>query len=108
KDEVTPLTGLVMHRLKSEDLADRLFAGEIVSTTLDDREIAVGIARRQLFVVAILGATTIDDVKALRFRVSRCLPDPEPLHMTADPSDGSGPADLPLIEYGITVRRDRG
>jgi hypothetical protein len=53
-----PLAALVMYRLKGDDLAPRLFAGEIVSITLDDRHVAVGIAKRQLFVVAVLAAST--------------------------------------------------
>ena len=58
EEEAMPLAALVMYRLKSDNLASRLFAGEIISLTLDDRDVAVGVAKRQLFVVAVLGAST--------------------------------------------------
>ncbi len=114
EEEAMPLAALVMYRLKSDDLASRLFTGEIVSLTLDDRDVAVGVAKRQLFVVAVLGAATtamLGVVEQLRDDVERALPTNEvevPLPWTAGSGgSGSGPAELPLIEYGITVRRER-
>ena len=114
-DEAMPLAALVMYRLKSDDLASRLFGGEIVSLTLDDREVAVGIARRQLFVVAVLEASTpamIALVRELRDDVARMLStnevEPPPPWSGGRGGSGSGPAELPLIELGITVRRERG
>ena len=116
EEEAMPLAALVMSRLKSDDLAARLFAGEIVSLALDDRDVAVGVAKRQLFVVAVLGASTLAQlelVRELRDAVARMLADATG-KATAPPwsgstgGSGSGPAELPLIEFGITVRRDRG
>ena len=43
-DAAMPLAALVMYRLKSDDLAARLFAGEILTLALDDRDVAVGVA----------------------------------------------------------------
>jgi hypothetical protein len=50
EEEAMPLAALVMYRLKSGDLASRMFAGEILSLALDDRDVAVGVAKRQLCV----------------------------------------------------------
>jgi predicted regulator of Ras-like GTPase activity (Roadblock/LC7/MglB family) len=115
-EEAMPLAALVMYRLKAADLASRLFAGETISVTLDDRDVAVAVAKRQLFIVAVLEAATDDWlalVRDVRDDVERMLTD-----ATADiemlppwggsGGSGSGPAELPLIELGITVSRTRG
>jgi hypothetical protein len=112
-DEAMPLAALVMYRLKSDDLAPRLFAGEIVSLALDDRDVAVGVAKRQLFVVAVVRDSSADQlelVRELRDRVARMLADiaDVPSWRGDVGGSGSGPAELPLIEYGVTVRRERG
>lgn len=116
EEEAMPLAALVLYQLKSGDLASRLFAGEILSLSLDDRDVAVGVAKRQLFVVAVLGASTpkiLARVRELREDVERMLADAAST-VTAPPwsggfgGSGSGPAELPLIELGITVGRERG
>ena len=111
-----PLAALVLYRLKSDDLASRLLAGEILALTLDDRDVAVGIAKRQLFVVAVIGAATsatLAVVRELRDDVERMLASddvtaPAPPWTAGGGGSGSGPAELPLIELGITVGRERG
>jgi len=116
-EEAMPLTALVLYRLKSEDLAPRLFAGEIVAIALDDRDVAVGVVKRQLFLVAVLGAPTpgmLELVRELRDGVASMLVDAgadtaEPMPWSGgNGGSGSGPAELPLIEWGVTVRRERG
>jgi len=118
EEEALPLAALVMYRLNSArlgDLASRLFAGEFLSLSLEGREVAVGVAKRQLFVVAVLGADTPamhELARTLRDRVADLLADPDE-NLSAPPwsapgGSSSGPAELPLIELGITVRRDRG
>jgi hypothetical protein len=116
EEEAMPLAALAMfmYRLKRDDLAPRLFAGEILSITLDDRDVAVGIAKRQLFVVAVLAASTeaqLELVADLRDLVASRLCEEDSATAPRSGSaggSGSGPAELPLIEYGITVRRERG
>jgi len=115
EDIAMPLAALVMYRVKSEDLASRLFAGEVVSVTLDDREVAVGVARRQLFVVAVLGASSDamhDRVRELRDHISRMLADVQgialPPRSRGGGDSGPDPAELALAEYGVTVPRTRG
>jgi hypothetical protein len=116
EEEATALAALVMQRLKSDELASRLDAGEIVSLALDDREVAVGIFKRAVLVTAVLSASTpaqLELVRELRYALGRMLPgtSEEP---AAPPSSGgtsgsgSGPAELPLIEFGITVARNGG
>ena len=119
EEEAMPLAALVMYRLNSAklgDLASRLFAGEFLSLTLEGREVAVGVAKRQLFVVAVLGANTPamhQLAHTLRDRVANLLADPgedlnAPPPWSGSGGSSSGPAELPLIELGITVRRERG
>lgn len=111
-----PLVALVMYRLKSEDLAPRLFAGEILQLELEERMVAVAVAKRQLFVVATfaVGTAATRIVRELRDDVARLLV--RAVAEGAAPTwggggtggSGSGPAELPLIELGITVPRTRG
>jgi hypothetical protein len=114
-DIAMPLAALVMYRVKTDDLASRLFAGEVVSVTLDDREVAVGVARRQLFVVAVLGAPTSamhERVRELRDDISRMIIDAQgvgvPPRSRGGGDSGPDPAELALAEYGISVPRTRG
>jgi len=115
EEEAMPLAALVMYRLKSEDLGERLFAGEVISLALDDREVAVGVAKRQLFVVAVLPIstpTTQEIVRELRECVANMLEGTgdaigiPPIGGSGGGS-GSGPAELSLVELGLTVRRGR-
>lgn len=115
--EAMPLAALVMYRLKGPDLSARLFAGEILCLELDDRHVAVAVAKRQLFVVAILAAATpaqVELVRELRDQVTGMLHDQTAAASGLPPwsggsgGSGSGPAELPLIELGITVSRHRG
>ena len=114
-EEAMPLAELVLHRLDTDHLASRLLAGEIVSLVLDDRHISVGIAKRRLFVVAVLADSTpaqLELVRELRYAVGRLLAETAvesaPPVRDSGGGSGSGPAELPLIEYGVTVRRERG
>jgi hypothetical protein len=108
RDEVMPLTGLVMHRLAGEDLAPRLFGGEVVWLALDERDVAVGVAKRRLFVVAVVHGTTgvlRAVVRGLRDDVENMLGDTtdDPMSWSVPGSSGSDPAAL----LGITVGRER-
>lgn len=108
-EEAMPLAALVMFRLKGEDLTERLFAGEIMSVSIDERDAAVGIAKRQLFVVALLGEVTparLQLVRTLRDGIARMLATEgdEIGEVIPLPWNDDGPAELPL-DFGITVRR---
>jgi hypothetical protein len=111
EDEAMPMTTLVMMRASSAtgDLSDRLFAGEIVVAELDKGDVAVGVAGKQLFVVAVLGRADVEVVRALRDTVANKLAHDVDARFMPTPgsggSGGSGPDDLALIEFGITVPR---
>ena len=47
-----------MYRCKSDDLKERLFSGEVLAVAIDERDVAVCVAKRRLFVVAELEAAT--------------------------------------------------
>ena len=120
EEEAMPLAALVMYRMKSADLAPRLFGGGVLTLTLDDREVAVAVARRQLFVVAVLGvamaptlpgSSAVEIVRDLRDAVAKALHDPDrEVAYVSRPGGGDGgasPAEASLLEYGITVRGPR-
>jgi hypothetical protein len=107
-EEAMPVVSLVLYREKSDDLTTRLFGGEILIRVLEDRAVAVGIAARQLFVVASMPRATpalIAVIEALRASVASALVDSAPPPPRGNGGSGSGPAGLPLVEYGITVPR---
>jgi hypothetical protein len=69
-DEVRAVAGLVTCRLRSPDLLDRMLEGEMVTSSLDDREVSIGIAGRCVFVVVVL-ASGVDLSRILSRILSR-------------------------------------
>lgn len=111
-DEARPITEFVMmradDRTRDRKLTARLFAGEILFDHVAGRDIAVGIAGRQLFVIAVLGGAKRELAESLRSEVERMLDRVEPPFVPTSGSGGSGgsgPDSLALIELGITVPR---
>lgn len=111
-DDAAPLVALVMYRMKSKDLCERMFAGEII-TVSDDRHIAITAAQRELFLVTLVrdtSAASLDQVRELREHVARMLAEREPEIMAPvviwNPGGGAhGHVDIPLMEYGQAVMR---
>jgi hypothetical protein len=116
-DEARALAAAVTHRLRGPDLLGRMLDGEMVDHALGARAVSVGIAARTVFVVVVRGRdraaadTAIDD---LRREVERLVQRTRADMAAAPPrspgagGSSSGPAELPLIELGVTVpRRDR-
>lgn len=116
-DEVRPIVGEVTRDLNSEGVVRRMYCGEMVEASVDDRTVAVGIAARFAFVVVVFAAVTKSSralASALRREIGRVLDETQTDLAGAPPwtRDGgdssSGPANLPVIEFGITVpRRER-
>jgi len=112
EEEALSLVALVMLRMKSDDLNDRLFAGQVISVAFDERQVAVAVARRQLFVVTVLrddSELDLDQVRDLRARVASSLDSNDvggPVVIWNPGGTGSGgAAEIPLMEYGITSGR---
>lgn len=110
-DEARAIGSVVTGRLRDPELLERMLAGERVAAPLDDREVQLGIAARCVFVVAILGhgsmAAFHDDVERA---ISEARADFSGSPLRSGPGSGgssSGPAELPLVEIGVTVRRGR-
>lgn len=109
QDELRPFVRSAVSRVRRD-------SGGILSFTLDDHVVACGNAN-SLCVVAVLKAPSrvqfaaVDELhdEIARVLATRGQIDAPP----STPNDGSGgtgsePADLELVEYGITVRRDSG
>jgi hypothetical protein len=114
-DEARAVAGLVTGRLRSPDLLIRMLEGEMVTSSLDDREVSIGIAGRCVFVVVVL-APDLDlsriAVDGLRVEVEQMISSSRAnfsgSRPPGSPSSGgssSGPAELQLIEFGVTVPR---
>jgi hypothetical protein len=114
-DEARAIAAVVTRRLRSPDLLARMLEGEMVTSSLDDREVSIGIAARCVFIVVIVGRDpAASRAMAEDFRcevermVSEARADFSGSRPPVDPGSGgstSGPAELPLIEIGVTVRR---
>jgi hypothetical protein len=114
-DEARAVAAVVTRKLRSPDLLARMLEGEVMSSSLDDREVRIGIAARCVFVVAVVGPdaeASLAAVTELHSDVTRAISEarsdfsgsPRP----ASPPPGgssSGPAELPVVEIGVTVPR---
>ena len=115
-DEARAIASVVTRRLRSPDLLGRMLEGEMVTTSLDDREVSIGIAARCVFVVAVFGpdpsscGVVVDELRCEVERMIReARADFSGSPLPSAPGSGgssSGPAELPVIEIGVTVRRN--
>jgi hypothetical protein len=114
-DEARAIEAVVTRRLRSPDLLGRMLEGEMMTSLLDEREVSIGIAASCVFVVVVLGrdpAASRVAVDELRSDLERMISDaradvsgsrrPPP---SGSGGSSSGPAELPVIELGVTVRR---
>jgi hypothetical protein len=101
---------------RTADLLDRMAGGELLMASLGEREARVGIAAGCVFFVVILprdpaamSLVAMDEfrsdiegiVRQARFGGPKSqLPPP-----TNSGGSSSGPAELPVVEVGVTVRR---
>lgn len=104
--EVRLIAGVVMRRFESEDRRARLDAGELLELELDGRTFAVGIAAKRAFVVAEAAAKRGAAERLHQqaaYVIREMLASGAPL-LGDDGGSSSGPAGLPVIEWGVTVR----
>lgn len=117
-DELRAIGTVLTGRMREGDLLARMLEGELITSSLDDREIEIGIVANCVFVVVVPGpyaeASRIAG-DALRSDIARVIgearADTSGSRSSPPPGSGgssSGPAELPVIEWGVTVsRRDR-
>ena len=112
--EVRAIAAAISRCMEDPELLRRMLDGELVESALDERAIGIGIAARCVFVVVVtnhpLQAFRAASDK-LHARVERKISEARadfsgshPPHVGSDGSS-SGPAQLPVVEWGITVRR---
>jgi hypothetical protein len=103
-DEESSVANLVA-LLEDDNVLESLLRGALGVLALGDTlSTVVAIAKRELYVVAMVADsadTTIDTVRELRDRVALVLPDPP----RGSGASGAGPAELQVVELGITVPR---
>lgn len=104
-DQRSSLAELLAHLESQHALSVQLFAGELVVLSLGHDELVVAVVRagHELFVVAVLTDSTpatLDSVRALRDRVLNVM-----FGGAHEPGTPSGPAQLQLVELGVTVPR---
>jgi len=115
-DEVRAIGMMIARPLQEPDPLARMLDGAMLVSPLDERVVLVGIAGRCVFVAAVLH----EDSRSQRALANEFRDDIEraisvarahyPAVRPGSPSSGgssSGPAGLPVIEIGVTVRRNR-
>jgi hypothetical protein len=116
-DEARAIAAAAVTRLEVPKRLERMSElGELLRASLDDREVAIGIAGGCVFVVVVYGADPLTSKVAgdeMWIDVERTVRDAResiagfPGSPPASGGSSSGPAELPLIELGITVPRRR-
>jgi len=116
RDEARAFAAFVTNRMRTPDLLQRLLAGELPTWPLGDRDVSIGIAASCVFVVAVHGsdaAAARDAVYRFRNTVEQMVNEAKAdVSVSLPPTSGSGgsssgPAELPVIEIGVTVPRER-
>jgi hypothetical protein len=126
-DEARALAAHATRQVRSPDLLERLLRGETVTASLGEREARIGIAANSVFFVVVLArnpaamslvdantgdAAIGDPIAWLRSDIEAIIRDAKadlskPLRPPPTNSGGSssGPAELPVVELGVTVPR---
>jgi hypothetical protein len=113
-DEVRAIGMMIARPLRDPEALERMLGGAMVLSLLDDRKVLVGIAARCVFVAAVLHgdlrwsrACAYELHDDLEREISKARADFSGVPPSSPGSGGSssGPAELPVIEIGVTVRR---
>ena len=112
--EARAIAAVISNCMRSSEVLSRMLDGELVESALDTRVIRIGIATRCVFVVVVPSLQLHGPPGAaenFRFEVERLISkareDFEGARLLRAGSGGSssGPAELPLLEWGITIPR---
>jgi hypothetical protein len=113
-NEARAIAAVVTNCMRSADVLARMLDGELIESTLDQRVVGIGIAARCVFVVVVPdGQLHAAHAGSDSFRfgvermISRARADFSGLRTQRvdDGGSSSGPAELPVVEWGLTVRR---
>jgi hypothetical protein len=116
RDEARAIAAHATRELRTPDLLERLMQGELLNASLGDRDACIGIVASCVFFVVVFprdpASTSLVAVDELRSDIARMIEDAKSdvskSQLPPPPRSGgssSGPAELPVVEVGITVRR---
>jgi hypothetical protein len=112
--EAHAIAAVITNCMRSPDVLTRMLDGELVESALDVRVIRIGIAARCVFVVVVPSPQLRGSQGAaenFRFQVERLISDARrDFSGVRTPRAGSGgsssgPAELPVVEWGVTIPR---
>jgi hypothetical protein len=112
--EARAIAAVITNCMRSPDVLTRMLDGELVESALDVRVIRIGIAARCVFVVVVPSPQLRGPQGAsenFRFEVERLISDARrDFSGTRSPRVGSGgsssgPAELSVVEWGVTIPR---
>jgi hypothetical protein len=115
-DEARAIAAHATRQARTTDLLERMLRGELIEASLSEREARIGIAAGYVFFVVVFprnpAAMSLVAVDELRADIEEMVHDaksgvaksqePPP---TSSGGSSSGPAELPVVEVGVTVRR---
>jgi hypothetical protein len=112
--EARAIAAVISNCMQSADVLTRMLDGELIDFALEERAIDIGIAARCVFVVVVPNTQLHGPPGAaenFRFQVERLISDARGDFSGARSAEAgsggssSGPADLRVIEWGITIPR---
>ncbi|HEY4057174.1 MAG TPA: hypothetical protein VGM39_11225 [Kofleriaceae bacterium] len=113
-DEARAVAAHATRQGRSSDLLDGMLRGEMLTTSLGEREVRIGIAANCVFFVVVLrrDRDAMSIVADLRSDIEDMVRDARSGVSTSPPpppsntgGSSSGPAELPVVEVGVTVPR---
>jgi hypothetical protein len=113
-NEARVLPAVIARCMRSPDLLTRMLDGELIELALDERMIHIGIAARCVFIIVVPNRQLHGPQVAsdnFRLGVERMISEARAdfsgarLRHVDSGGSSSGPAELPVVEWGVTVRR---
>jgi hypothetical protein len=115
-DEARAVAAHATRQVRSPELLERLMHGETLTVSLGERQACIGVAASCVFFVVVLprdqAAMSLVALDELRSDIEEMIRDARsgvPSSLLPPPTNSggssSGPAELPVVEIGVTVRR---